>query len=98
MSPLTRRMAGEFRFGLMDLDTMGSGRTEWPMAMADWFTRRETSTKELGLMIKQMVMGNFLGIMAQNMWAVFYKGKNMGMEDFFSLMEKFMKVSFSMEK
>jgi len=51
---LTSKMEEVFRFGLMAPDMTDSGRRAWLMAMADWYTLKEMSTKVNGLMIKQM--------------------------------------------
>lgn len=52
----TRKMVEEFKFGLMDLDMMGSGEMEWPMATEDSFMLKVMFMRESGLKIKLMGM------------------------------------------
>jgi hypothetical protein len=53
MLKLILKMAVVSRFGLMDLGTMGSGKTEWQMDGVDSFMQRVMFMKANGLKIKQ---------------------------------------------
>ena len=68
------------RYGLMEADTMASGEMEWPMGREDSFMPKVMSTKESGLMTKQMATECTLTSMEAGMKDNGSKTSNMGSE------------------
>ena len=74
-----KKMEEVFKFGQMDLDTMGSGEMVWPMDMGALFTQRVMFMRENGLKIKPTDLVFTLIIMVADMKVNGFKINNTDM-------------------